>query len=78
MLAGAIPALEEMDGMRVVRVNAWPRDSVLLQTTAAQLAFRRNDQTILIYLDQLEQLFIARHSERDMCGTFGMWTKCDG
>lgn len=90
MQAGVIPSLEESDGMRVVRVDAWPSDKKPLRWLVNQMfvdiglpdapeenapvglkkaigfGLRRSDRPILIYLDQLEQIFIAGHDDHDM------------
>lgn len=90
MQAGVIPALEDSDGLRVVRVDAWPSDQAPLpwlvdtMLTALDLgalpgqtgpvealeaaltwAERRSDRPILVYLDQVEQLFITDHPEEE-------------
>src|SRR5262245_53531167 len=91
MQAGVIPALSDAHGLRVVRVDAWPRekeplpwlvdamrDQLSLGTLPAHegprealehaidLAERRSDRAILIYLDQVEQLFVEEHGEEEM------------
>ncbi|WP_437618178.1 nSTAND1 domain-containing NTPase [Sorangium sp. So ce1151] len=91
MEAGVLPALEDSDGLRVVRVDAWPGDKAPLPWLGAamfdmlslgalpenrsplealedaiDLAERRSDRPILIYLDQVEQLFVSEHSEEEM------------
>lgn len=91
MQAGVIPALEDSDDVRVVRVDAWPPNELPLpwlvgsmnsdlelemvseEKTALEmlesvidLAAERSDRAIVIYLDQIEQLFVADHAAEDM------------
>lgn len=90
--AAVLPALEESDRVRVVKIDGWPADvaplirliramatefgleSVPEEENAAEQfakvvvlsAQQANDQPILLYLDQFEQLFITNHADDEM------------
>ncbi len=90
--AAVLPALEESDRVRVVKIDGWPADVAPLArlmramttefglesvpedenpaeqfTKVVELSAQQaNEQPILLYLDQFEQLFITNHADDDM------------
>lgn len=90
--AAVLPALEESDRVRVVKIDGWPADVAPLArlmramttefglesvpedenpaeqfTKVVELSAQQaDDQPILLYLDQFEQLFITNHADDEM------------